>query len=277
MINLIGAQRQAIFSRLFGNNIARARNVIARGLIRLHVNPDILTILGLFSTIAAAVLLAYGAGDKIGPDLTPGQGSCRIWAALLIILASSFDILDGAVAKLGGKISRRGGFLDSTVDRISDAAVYVGIMIYYQRHPQLSHAALLATLTVIAMVNAETISYVKARAENFIPACPVGYWQRGERLAGILIGLFCGHTATVMIMLAVLPVLTAIRRIVFSFQQIHRQENQLPLIDPKAPLKGIMRLAWWRYRRGSPQYDVVTAINISMILFIDAQRLLGQN
>jgi CDP-diacylglycerol---glycerol-3-phosphate 3-phosphatidyltransferase len=275
MRNLIGAQRLAIFSRLFGNNIARARDWIARGLIAVGVHPDFLTFMGMLTTLVSVALLARGAGDKSGPDLTPGEGACRVGAGLVIILACAFDILDGAVAKLDGKTSQRGGYLDSMLDRISDAAVFVGIMLYYLRHPELPSSALLATLAVIAMVNAETISYAKARAENFIASCPVGYWQRGERLAGTLIGLFCGHIATVMVMLAVLPALTAIRRITFACRQISRQEHNQPLLDPKAPLRGIMRLAWWRYRRGSPQYDVVTAINISMILFVDVQCLLG--
>lgn len=271
MATRIRANRNAIFTRLFGGSIAVAREYVAAFLIRCHVGPNVLTFLGLLSTLTAAVLLARGAGDKIGCGT--GESFYAFAAAWMIILAAAFDILDGAVARNSRQISRLGGFLDSSLDRMADAAIFIGILIYYLNHPDRNHARLLAVLTVVALTNSELISYLKARAENFIESCPVGYWQRGERIAGILIGLFCGHIGTVMGMLAVLPALTVLRRLIFAARQIHRLDQNLPPLDPAAPLAGIMRLALWRYRRGTLPYDLVTAFNICIILFVDVEQM----
>ncbi|MCP4710382.1 MAG: CDP-alcohol phosphatidyltransferase family protein [Planctomycetes bacterium] len=265
--------RSAVFSRLFGNNIARARQQVARGLIKLNIKPNTLTILGLIVTLSAAYFLTLGAGDKVGHSSNPQHSWCGFIAGLILILASACDMLDGAVARLTQKITQQGAFLDSSLDRIADGAIFTGILIYYLRQPDLPHSATCAALTMIALINAQTTSYVKARAENFIEKCPVGYWQRGERISAILIGLFSGHIATVMLILAILPAFTVFRRIIFARQQINRQENHQSLLDPNAPLNGIMRLALWRYRRGTWQYDLITAAIILTILLIDIQNL----
>ncbi|MCK5271380.1 MAG: hypothetical protein KAJ52_02340, partial [Sedimentisphaerales bacterium] len=129
-----------------------------------------------------------------------------------------------------------------------------------------------AILSIITLINAQCISYAKARAENFIESCPVGYWQRGERMVAILLGLFSGHIATVMILLAVSSSFTVLRRMVFGYRQIHRSEQNQALTNPKARPTGIYRLALWRYRRGSLSYDLITAANICFILFVDLQQ-----
>ncbi len=261
---------RAVFSRLVGGSVVAARLRVARLLIWFGVKPNTLTVLGLVVTLAGAVLLVYGAGDRPGSSLRGGHSWLGVAAALVLILASAFDILDGAVARLKGQITERGACLDSCVDRLSDGAIFLGIMLYYVRHPEVDGWRLFAAAAVVALVNAELISYVKARAENFIPSCPVGYWQRGERIAGVLIGLCCGHIATVLLMLAVLSGLTVLRRITFAYRQIKRQELGRPLLEPYR-LEGIMRLALWRYRRRTVPYDLVTATNIAVILFVDAE------
>ena len=265
--------RSAVFSRLFGNNIARARQQVARGLIKLNVGPNTLTLLGLIVTLSAAVFLALGAGDEIGNSSAPQHSWFGFISGLILILASACDMLDGAVARLTQKITRLGAFLDSSFDRIADGAIFTGILIYYLRHPDLPHNTTFAALTMIALINALTTSYIKARAENFIDNCSVGYWQRGERISAILIGLFSGHLATVMLILAILPAFTVLRRILFARQQINRLDKHQPPLDPNAPLQGVMRLALWRYRRGAWQYDLITAANILTILLIDLQNL----
>jgi len=267
------SQRSAIFTRFFGNNIARMREIVAAGLIKLHIGPNALTITGLIFTLAATVLLAMGAGDKIGSTNLPGHSWLAFWAAFILIAACGCDMLDGAVARNRNLSTQMGGFLDSCIDRISDAVVLLGIMIYFLYHGDIAYNNLFAVACVVALTNSELISYTKARAETIIEKCPVGYWQRGERLAAVLIGLFCGHIATVMVMLAILPGFTALRRIIFSCRQIHRQENNLPLIDTSQKPQGINKFLPWNYRRGTLPYDLLTAAHISMILLIDLQRL----
>ena len=76
-------------------------------------------------------------------------------------------------------------------------------------------------------------------------------------------------------MLAVLPAFTVLRRMVFGYGQIKRLEKNEPLLDAKAAPQGVMRLALWRYRRGTLAYDVVTAMNVAVILFVDVGQLWG--
>jgi phosphatidylglycerophosphate synthase len=275
MTKIKKANRNAVFSRLFGNNILRLREIAARGLIKLHIGPNILTIVGLLTTFLAGYFLALGAGDTIGSRHIEGHSWYGFWAGILLILASACDMLDGAVARNNHRTTRFGAFLDSCTDRISDGVIFVGILIYYLRHPNTKQAQLLSILSMIALLNALLISYTKARAENFIENCSVGYWQRGERQAAILIGLFSGQVASVLVMLAILPALTWLRRMVFAYRQIQRRDKNLVLLDPKAPLLGIMKLALWRYPRGTLPYDLVTAFNIAIILFVDLPEIIS--
>ena len=270
MTNIKPADRRAIFSRLFGNNIQKAASLLAALLARLGVSPIYLTVLGLLCATGSSILLAYGAGSPIWTACQDRVNWSPLGAAACLILASAFDMLDGVVARGTARASKLGAFLDSSLDRLADAAIFLGILIYYLRHREAAGANLFAVATVVALVNAEIISYIKARAENFIEKCDAGYWQRGERIAAILIGLFAGHTATVMVMLAVLGGFTVLRRVVFAAGQVRRADRGEPFVA-KAPLRGLMRLALWRYRRGTVPYDIVTAINILIILLVDLQ------
>ena len=263
-----GTERRAIFSRLFGNNIAWMRDLLARMLVRAHVGPDLLTYFGLMVTLFAGVLLGLGAGDKVGGG-GDGRSWYGFWAGLLIIAASSFDILDGAVARIGNQVSRRGAFLDSCFDRVGDGLIFTGIMVYYLRHREIEYGEIFAVSSVVALANAEIISYVKARAENFISSFRAGYWQRGERIAAILIGLFSGHVGTVMVMLAIFPAFTVVRRIYYGGREIAREEQGVA----RAGGGNVSRLMFWRVGRGRLGYDIATAIYIIIILLVDLQRL----
>ncbi len=265
--NISFARREALLSRLVGHSIQRLRLFVAKGLIRMRIGPTALTVCGALATAAAGGFLAAGGGHH-------GQASSSArWAALAcLLLAAAFDMLDGTVARITGRITKMGGFLDSCLDRISDGIIFAALAWYYFAQPQTRLHQWLALAAVVALLNAELISYIKARAENFIPSCAVGYWQRGERIAAVMIGLAVGHVATVMVMLAVQPAFTVLRRLVFSLRQLHRLDKGKPLLDPQARLAGIMRLALWRYRRGHPAYDFVTAVNIAAIVVIDVTR-----
>jgi len=274
MTTIKNARRSALFSRFFGSNVAWLREVVAAALIKGGVKPNTLTFLGLFFTLIAAVFLARGAGDKIAA--APYHSWFGFVAALFLILASACDILDGAVARNAKQITRLGGFLDSTLDRFADGLIFIGIMIYYIRRPDIPYHRLFAALGMVALVNAQMISYVKARAENIIDNCTVGYWQRSERIAAVLLGLFSGHIATVLCVLAVLPPFTVLRRIIYTSQQIKRLDNNQPPLQPYPPLQGLKRLALWRYRRDTWQYELIAALLIAFILLLDIQKLLDR-
>ena len=279
MTKLDTEEPPALFYRYIGGGFASARDFLAAGFTRIQVKPTTLTLCGLIVTLLAGFCLALGAGDHMGsprrPDgtINPATSWFGLYAAILLFLASAFDILDGAVARHSGRVTKMGGFLDSCFDRVADAAIFLGIAWYYISHLDEPGARLYLLLGLIAFFNAEMTSYIKARAENFIPSCPVGFWQRGEREAAILIGLFSHHLPTAVALLAISGAFTVLRRIVFTSQQLLRTQRGEPLLDPFVPARGVMRLALWRHRRGRWGYDLTVAFYSLIIIFVDFSSL----
>lgn len=260
-------------SRWIGLAFVLSRDAVARRLLAGGMGPTALTILGLLFTVVAAIFLALGAGAE--PRILSWQGpTCwRLWAGLALLGCGAADMLDGAMARLGRKATRFGAFLDSTLDRYCDILLFLGIGIYYARHGNLTYQ-LLAT---VAMANALLISYTKARAEDFIPSCRVGYWERGERFAALLIATFFGGIPAVLWELAIFPFFTALRRIQFTHRAIRTIAQGAELAhDPTGkPTDGSL---FDRCRRGSLIYDLVTGAYIAFIIFapIDNTDLLSR-
>ncbi len=170
---------------------------VARLLLRARVRPNHLTVLGLGVSIAAAYFFSVG----------------RLrWGAALLAAAGLFDFFDGAVARLAGSDSDYGAFLDSVVDRYSDLAVLLGILVYYQHTADTAGAILtMATLGGTVMV-----SYTKARAQSIGVSCEIGVMERPERLIALIAGATFHLLTPVMALLALLTNLTAIQRIVYT-------------------------------------------------------------
>ena len=105
-------------------------------------------------------------------------------AGLLLIAASLPDMLDGALARTSGLASKFGAFLDSTLDRYSDFFLFGGLALHFAR--QAETGALLISLGVL--LGSFVTSYTKARAENFIEDCRVGFFERSERIVTLLLG-----------------------------------------------------------------------------------------
>ena len=256
-------------SEIFTIALTRARDRLAGRLIAWRVTPNQLTLAGLLWTLLAGVFLAIGLGRHGAADVPPwvdGSGNwCLWWAALFIILAGAMDILDGAVARIAKSVSEAGAFLDSTLDRFSDIALFVGIAAGFAWRNNFTYAL----LAVLGLGHAVVISYSRARAEDLIANCTVGYWERGERMAAILIGAACFQIPAVVWQLATLPMLTAIRRIVYTLGVVaHRRRTgeDLSVTQVKPIGTGIYRLALWRYPRRSIPYDIVTGVNILWIV-----------
>lgn len=188
------------------------------GLVRAGVHPNFLTTLGFVSTLGAG--LAFH------------QHWVRI-AGLLVLLGGFFDILDGQVARLSGLGSKFGAFYDSTLDRISEVVVFIGILSLYNdgeesrldlAFPVLGDVAMIY-LVMLAMAGSLMISYTRARAEALGLDCKVGLMQRAERV--VLVGvaaLAFGEAYDgivlkgVIVVLAVLTNLTAFQRIVWVYR-----------------------------------------------------------
>ncbi|MBL7133429.1 MAG: CDP-alcohol phosphatidyltransferase family protein [Phycisphaerae bacterium] len=252
-----------MIGRGIGAGFATARDFLARRLIRLGVTPNLLTILGMILTSAAAVCyaLAAGRGWAWSLDVAADRNAFLLLAGLLMVLSSACDMLDGAVARLGGKSTAFGAFLDSTLDRYSDFAVYAGIAVYYARQSPANVTFIL--LSMLAAFNSFMISYAKARAEDIIHSCPVGYWQRGERSAAILIGTFAYNVPALVMQQALLPILTFVRRILYTRAVLN---GDRPVTDPRQ-VRLLLKLRLWRWPRATIGYDLVTGMNIAWLIF----------
>src|SRR5215831_11811995 len=155
-----------------GEVCQRILNGIVRQIARLDPNPNLISVIGLGINVFAALL--YGTGRFF-------------FAGLVMIFANIFDVLDGRVARLTGRVTKFGAFLDSSLDRLSDMVVFLGIIIFYSRDTQY-HSTLYAALTGAALIGSVMVSYTSARAESLIPKCDVGFLRRPERVVLLIIG-----------------------------------------------------------------------------------------
>ena len=186
---------------------------IVHGLALTRINPNYLTFIGLLINIGAAVLFGYANADN--------QKLMFRLAALTIIGAGVFDMVDGRVARATGQVTEFGGFFDSVIDRYSDVALYFGLLVYYARANRFFYIV----LTALVMVTSVMISYTRARAEVLIPKCKVGFMERPERIVLIIIGgLFPGNMAPVLWVIAVIGNITVIHRIWYTYQQTRARD-----------------------------------------------------
>lgn len=176
---------------------------IANLMGRLGVHPNTVTLLGMLLQVGVGVV--FGLGHLI-------------LGGWLLLAVAPVDALDGLLARVLGKQSTFGAFLDSTVDRISDAALILGLTAYYIHRGAYLEVALLLTSLVAVMM----ISYIRARAEAVGYCCKVGLLTRMERI--LLIGVLSAlglHTAMVWA-LALLSIFTVMQRILYVYK-ISRQ------------------------------------------------------
>jgi CDP-diacylglycerol--glycerol-3-phosphate 3-phosphatidyltransferase len=178
--------------------------VTSLALSRIH--PNVLTFLGLLINIWAAFLFAAGKFRA---------------GALVVIGAGLFDMVDGRVARETNRVTKFGGFFDSVLDRYSDLGLYVGLLVYYASINRFFYIV----LTAIVMTGSVMVSYARARAENTIPKCKVGFLERPERVVLIIIGGLFDRMAPVLWVIAVLSNLTVIDRMIYTYQEAKRLED----------------------------------------------------
>lgn len=133
------------------------------------------------------------------------------WAAVVILMGGFFDVIDGAVARLTGRVSKMGGILDSACDRITDAALYVGVMAGGMGSISGEPSWL---LPVLALIGSFLVSYVRARAEAAGSGeLDIGVAERAERLIILAIGALIGLIPHALVLIVVLTSLTVVQRI----------------------------------------------------------------
>jgi len=138
---------------------------VARVLLKLNVSPDAVTLVGTFGT-AAAALYFYPRGDFLV-------------GTLVILLFVFSDSLDGTMARLAGRPSTWGAFLDSTLDRVADAAIFCGIALWFAGD---GNDPTMAAVTLAALVGGLMVSYARARADGLGADASTGIAERTERL-----------------------------------------------------------------------------------------------
>jgi len=161
---------------MFGASIGRGAMSIINAMVRRlafgGVNPNILTVIGVTINVGCCVLFGFGE---------------FFLAGIVLIVANLFDMLDGNVARLTGRVTRFGGFLDSSLDRLSDMVAFLGIIIFYASNTP-DHSLLNVTLAGIGMIFSVMVSYTTARSEGFGVKANIGFLQRPERIVLLVIG-----------------------------------------------------------------------------------------
>ncbi len=187
-------------TRAIGMGCNAIIRLIVRGLALSKIHPNVLTFVGLLINIGAAALMA--------------RGSFR-WAAVVVIAAAIFDMVDGRVARETNQVTKFGGFFDSVLDRYSDLALLMGLLVYYASINRYFYVV----LTAVVMTGCVMVSYTRARAECIIPLCKVGFMERPERIVLLIIGALFDRMAPVLWVIAVLSNLTVVHRMIHTWQQ----------------------------------------------------------
>src|SRR5580765_6749133 len=217
---------------MFGASIGRAGqriiDAMVRWLARGHINPNILTFVGVALNVGCGVLFGMGWFFSAG---------------IALIVANLFDMLDGQVARLSGRVTRFGGFLDSSLDRLSDMVVFVGLMVFYALDAQF-HSTLNVFLAGAGLMGSVMVSYASARAESLIPKCDVGFLRRPERVVLFIIGALSTHPGSnnffanrmpaVLWVLAIGSYWTFAHRMYHTWRELNKSEMPAPEVNAPA-------------------------------------------
>ena len=193
---------------------------MVRWLAMGHISPNVLTVIGVAVNVGCGLLFGLG---------------WFFWAGIALIVANLFDMLDGQVARLSGRVTRFGGFLDSSLDRLSDMVVFVGLMVFYARDLP-SHSTLNVFLACAGLMGSFMVSYASARAESLIPKCDVGFLRRPERVVLFIIGALSTHPGSnnyfanrmpaVLWVLAIGSYWTFAHRMYHTWRELNRVETK---------------------------------------------------
>lgn len=173
----------------------------ARGLHRMGITPNLLTLLGFLLNLINTWLLA--------------MGHLRL-AGVLILAFTALDAFDGTLARLSGQVTRFGAFLDSVLDRFAEAALFFGLLVYFLRSGPKDEVYVY--LTYVAIIGSLLVSYTRARAEGLGLRCQAGWFTRVERIIALSVGLLVGWIRPVLWLLAILTNVTALQRMMHVYR-----------------------------------------------------------
>ena len=193
--------------------LAKVRHSLAKGLSsfpvallsKTRLSPNALTVFGFLMTLAVAWVLYTGRFFLGG---------------FLVLLSGSLDFLDGALARATGRSTKFGAFLDSTLDRFSEAVLFLGLLAYYAGQGAFQESILIGA----ALTGSMLTSYTRARAESLGLQGEVGFFTRTERVVLLSVGLIVSYWSdlamvVVLWILVVLTNLIAVQRIFYVWRQ----------------------------------------------------------
>ena len=170
------------------------------------IPPDALTVIG--TVVAGAAGLAYAEG-------------AIVLGGVLLLAGGFFDLVDGVVARHFGASTRFGAFLDSSLDRVVDILVMLGLSIYFARRDDVAGMAVCA----IVLVSSVLTSYAKARAELILTRMPGGFLERGERIGLLILGSITGWLWPALVFLAIGSTVTAGQRFLYARREMDRLDR----------------------------------------------------
>ncbi len=202
-----------------GRGAMRIINAIVRWLAFGGISPNILTVIGVTINVGCGVLFGFGE---------------FFWAGIVLIFANLFDMLDGNVARLTGRVTKFGAFLDSSLDRLSDMVAFLGIIAFYASNTLL-HSLLNVILAGAGMIGSVMVSYTTARSESMGVKSNVGFLQRPERMVLLIIGglstvpnsnsFFANRMPQVLWILAIGSMWTFVHRMFHTWKQFRSMES----------------------------------------------------
>ncbi len=203
----------------------RARTVLdplVAMLDRLGATPLLVSLFGVVFSLYGAYVVANGS---------------LFTGALWLIMGSIADVLDGDLARRRGQETKFGAFLDSTLDRVSELGLFIGLVVYYITR-SVDYSIGMIVIVLIAMSSSMLISYTRARLEGLGYSCHVGWFERPERMTLLLAGLVLGHHVLTfaLVVLAFGTTITAIQRILHGYRVTQADDAATPAL-PKPDIE----------------------------------------
>ncbi|HKX68372.1 MAG TPA: CDP-alcohol phosphatidyltransferase family protein [Intrasporangium sp.] len=198
-----------MLDRLLRATVTKLLGPIARLLLKIGISPDIVTVVG---TIGVSVGALY--------FFPRGQ----VWIGVLVITAFVFsDTIDGIMARESGGSTKWGAYLDSTLDRIGDAAIFGGLVLYYAG---MGDNSVMSALALACLILGSVVSYARARAEGLGFTASVGIAERADRLVAVLVAAFFADLFDSTLVLGVVLALLAVASLVTVVQRIMTVRSQ---------------------------------------------------
>ena len=187
----------------FGGRIDSWVEAAVPFLLRRPIDPNLLSVLGVLVSLGGSY--AFGLGSFVA-------------GGILVLAGGFFDLVDGVVARRFGRATTFGAFLDSTLDRLVDMAILLGILMFFAGIGDRASAFLAG----FAMVASVLVSYAKARAERFVPSLGGGVLERGERIVILALGGLTGYMRVALWIVAVGAAITVAQRFALAYREMTR-------------------------------------------------------